>query len=219
MFNSLVFSLDDEWLKNIREANNSKINSELTQLQNNLKKDKNNPDIYAMIGICYHIKSERGEHVASKAIDYLNKSIKIKYDPFVDCFLGSAYTLKGGEKKNLNSLNGGFKIMDQAFQNDPENLGVIILILSNGVSEGIPYFVFNNRLVFLESLFEVVDKLNNQNKIISEDYLNLEYLKSLFFLKKEDLKSAISLWKKIVEENPDTIFGEKSKEMLTIYAE
>ena len=132
--------------------------------------------------------------------------------------MGSAYTLKGGEKKNLNSLNGGFKIMDQAFQNDPENLGVIILILSNGVSEGIPYFVFNNRLVFLESLFEVVDKLNNQNKIISEDYLNLEYLKSLFFLKKEDLKSAISLWKKIATENPDTTFGQQSKEMLTIYA-
>ena len=53
-------------VKEYSGANNSKINSELTQLQNNLKKDKNNPDIYAMIGICYHIKSERGEHVAQR---------------------------------------------------------------------------------------------------------------------------------------------------------
>ena len=212
-----LFSLDLNWMAVIQSMNDENIFKEINALESSLKSDTKNPENLAKIGLCYHTLAERRHKTASHAIEYLEKSLKIKYDPLFEAFLGSAYSLKAGEKQDLNLLNKGLKIIDSAYQKDPENIHIMILRISNATSKNFPAFAFRSRESIIIKDFTELEDLKNKKIIDEKNYVRIMYLKALYFLKKENLNDAIVIWKEIASKYSDTEWAEKSREFLNTY--
>ncbi len=212
-----VFSFDLAWMDNVNQMDTGAILNEIKQLEKSLKDNGNDPEIPAKIAICYQALAQNGQKTASKAILYFEKSLHIKYDPFYQAYLGSAITLKAGEKHDLNLLNKGFKIIDGAYEKDKTNVNIMILRISNAVSKSMPGFVFRNREKIILGDFDVLEGMFKNNTINENLHERVVFLKSLYFLKKEKLKEAIAIWNDIASKYPGTIWASRSRENLAVY--
>ena len=108
-------ALDSGWITRNLNLDKVQLLEEINYLKSELKKDKYNSELLAQIGICYNNLCQLNEKKSNDSINYLERSLKIKNDPIVKAYLGSAYSLRGKEKLDLGAVNKGLKIIDEAY--------------------------------------------------------------------------------------------------------
>jgi len=212
-----IFSIEEEWIGAASSYKTNDLEKEIKSLENQLKKDKTNYDLITKLGFVYHFLSISGKKVAKKSISYFEESLKIKNDVLIQTYLGSSWTLLGRENLDLGYLNKGSKMIDESFKKEPENISILIVLLTNGI--GMPDFIFSKREPMVQKALETLEKLKTENKL-SEGIIGVFlFNKSLYLLKKKDLTNAKLLWKEVLEKYPSSEEAKKSKKLLEQYTE
>lgn len=213
----LFSSIDESWIGKISEASTKDIEKEIKLLEKELKSDKTNHEIITKLGFSYHFLAITGKKAAQKSINYFEESLKIKEDNLIRAYYGSAIGLLGGEKLDLGYLNKSFKIIDDVILKDPENVSVLILALTNGLS--MPDFIYPKREPVVKKILDTFDKMANE-KTLDEGYFPLILLnKGAYLLKQKDLANAKLMWKEVVAKYPDSKQTKEAEKLLERYSE
>ena len=215
----MMYSFDSIWLGRISSLSTKLLTEEIKQLEKDAKNTQDLACITAKIGICYHmIALETGKN-ADTSIKKLQKSLSLHNDPLVKAFLGSAMTLKGNEKQDLGILGQGLLLIDEARNESPDNISILLLRVSNGA--GMPDFIleYNKRLGLLNADIQHSEKMYAEGTLPVEMFVEFKYLKSKLVLKEKKLNEATQIWNEIITGFPDSKFARLSAQELSKYSE
>ncbi len=171
------------------------------------------------------LHDEAGKGGTEKTIEECKQVLfpYIEKDMTARAYYGSAVTIEAGfianknPMKALELLEQGSKLIDEAVEKDPENVGIKILRLSNGmsVSSASPYkryFVIQKDVKYFENE-KNISKLDDETKALV--YLNL----GLFKIEEGDLDTALDYLETAVEVAPASESGKAAEKVLARYEE
>ncbi|HBD94939.1 MAG: hypothetical protein A2015_08280 [Spirochaetes bacterium GWF1_31_7] len=215
----MMYSIDGSWVGTINGLSTKLLTEQIKLLEKQSKNTKDLAGVTAKIGICYHmIALETGKN-ADTSIKKLQKSLSLHNDPLVKAFLGSAMTLKGNEKQDLGILGQGLLLIDEARNESPDNISILLLRVSNGA--GMPDFIleYNKRLGLLNADIQHSEKMYAEGTLPVEMFVEFKYLKSKLVLKEKKLNEATQIWNEIITGFPDSKFARLSAQELSKYSE
>ena len=201
---SNLFSHDYQKLLNIRNKDIKELEMEAKKLERGIKKNKNNAELNAELGFYYYNLAINEKPVAAKAVKYLEKSFELKEDFLIKGMLGLSYTLRAGEEQNLGYLNGGFKILDEACdENKDVFIKMILLSLRIGQNLEIPEFIYPRRIEIIKKDIVEMEKLFKEGNLSVFKYVYIQFDKYRFLLKERNKKAAEEIKNYIKTNYPD----------------
>jgi len=171
-----------------------------------------------ILGIAYHNLAVLGNRgVAKRSVRYLKKLRNtLPGDIETLAYLGSATTILGRDSFNpinkIRYVSKGTKLIDKAIKNEPNNIVMRILRISN--SRALPGFF--GRYKFVEKDLEFLLEFAEKEPLLFPSGLlaNIYYLKGEVLKDKGKISSAQEFWRKAVEVSPESPSGKKASERL-----
>lgn len=210
-------ALDQDWVLKALSWDTKTLQETVRHLNQEIKKNKNDPELLARAGFCIHQLSQFTNAKVQDGIDYLEKSLEIKDDGLARVFLGSSYTLRAKEGNSLADIDKGMETMDLAVNNNPDNATIRDVRLSNGIAESMPYFIFSKRKAVIEEDLNFLINLYSGNQDNKHVLSELYYKNGIFLLKDNNLQAAVDVWNEVLTKFPDTSGAKKSQEKVLIY--
>lgn len=131
-------------------------NAELEELKAIIDEQPDDSDPLFWLGLSYHDMGRKEKKSGNRAIGPLKESLKLRYTPEVESYLGSSYTLKGRDAFNpilkLIYVWKGLWHMDRAVRkSDGSNLLPWIIRMEN--NGDLPKYFFRSGIVEKDRLF------------------------------------------------------------------
>jgi|GEM_PF-6884127 len=214
MSSVIIFGDETKWIedyagKSLQEL--KKIESDLLVLDDGYEK-------YAQLGLVYHFQCNNGERKAKTAIHYLEKALEIKKNHIINAYLGSAYTILGGEsesvKDKIDYVNKGIEIMDKEYNDHPNDYAIAVLIISNSLE--LPDIIFHR----YKTASDILEKLEaGIKKYDRSKQATILFLKGYALFKKGKKREALNIWQDITLKYSGTNASNDAEKLIEEYGE
>lgn len=177
-----------------------KVQSEIKSLKKQEKERKNEPAYQRTMGLLYYVQAAGGKKSAEKAIKWFEKYLNSTDDQLIKAYLGTCYTIYGGDTLNLAYVSKGYAIVDEACEAAPDNYQVLATRINGAL--GAPAFLFMKRKELVNKDLVHLQELFAKQKITGEQHAGTLVMLAEVFLKEKENGQARELLEKIVKEYP-----------------
>lgn len=208
-----VSAYDSLFFQRIFNLDQKQLNSEIKELEREEKERKSQIEYHLTIGMLYYMQATNGKKTAGKAIFHLETYLKIHNDVLIKAYLGSCYTIYGGDEGNLAYITEGLALIDKACSEQPDNYLVRMNRINTAL--GSPNFLYIKRKELVHRDIEHLLKLVYEQKPDRKLQGEILFTKALIFLKERKKEEAVKLLEEIIGKYPENREArEKLEELL-----
>jgi hypothetical protein len=191
------------------------------QLHKEEKALKDQSDSYEKnlkLGLVYYFLASIAKEDAMKSVQYLELALTMKNNDVIRSYLGSAWTIAGGQAPNvfdkMKYVNKGTGMLDESYKTLGGEYSFLVLYVTNNLA--LPDNIFHRYKFALDGLNRLETNFQSFEKYQKAETL---YLKADYLNKTGKGKDAMDLCRKITIEYKDTDAALKAKKMIDKYGE
>ena len=187
--------------------------NELKKYESEILSNKDSYEKFAQLGIIYHYQCKFKEKKAKTSIYYLEKALEIKYNYIIKLYLGSSFTILGGQSKavkdKIGYVNKGTKILDEVYEEHQDDYITSVIVASNSLK--LPDMIFHRLKVADKIISNMESKLSKYN---NEEKAKIKYLRAYYLFKKNKKSDSLNIAEEIISNYTGTEAEQQAKELI-----